>query len=110
MCLLVCLLGGTPIVRCMFTLCRSSGSIATDLQSLLADCLGATDTHHHHANNSDREGTGIYTSTCSYFYTVNSYSYAGVEMSKQKGNGLQTVLAHYYMLVSFIQDHCNYKT
>lgn len=75
MCVSVCLLGGAPSVWCMFTLCRGSGSIATDLHSLLAVCLGATDTHHHHANNSDREGTGIHTSTHSYFHTVNSHTH-----------------------------------
>lgn len=57
---LCCLSGGAPSVWCAFTLCCSSGSFATDLHSLLADCLGATDTHHHHAYNSDRKGTGIH--------------------------------------------------
>lgn len=81
----VCLLGGAPSVWCTFMLCCSSGSLATDLHSLLADCLGATDTHHHHAYNFDREGTGIHTSTCSYSKTVNSYTPTAVKMSKQWG-------------------------
>lgn len=60
-CLCVRVSGSASGVWHMFTLRRSSGSVATDVHSLLADCLGAADTHHHHANNADREGTGIHT-------------------------------------------------
>lgn len=60
-CLCVRVSGSASGVWQMFTLRRSSGSVATDVRSLLADCLGAADTHHHHANNADREGTGIHT-------------------------------------------------
>lgn len=83
--LFVRLLDGAPSVWCMFTLCCGSGSVATDLHSLLADCVGAADTHHHHAYNSDREGTGIHTCTRSRFHTVNSFIHPGEGTSKQSG-------------------------
>lgn len=60
-CLCVRVSGSASGVWHMFTLRCSSGPVATDVHSLLADCLGAADTHHHHANNADREGTGIRT-------------------------------------------------
>lgn len=60
-CLCVRVSGSASGVWHMFTLRCSSGSVATDVHALLADCLGAADTHHHHANNADREGTGIHT-------------------------------------------------
>lgn len=51
---------GAPGVRRASALRGGSGPPAADLRSLLAECVGAAGTHHHHADHPDREGTGTH--------------------------------------------------
>lgn len=102
LCVCPYVLDGAPSVWYTLTLCCGSGTFTTDLHSLLADCLGARDTHHHHANNSDREGTGIHTSA--YFYTFTT----GVKPSKQKELIATPEYQHY--ITEWSMENCLYLT
>lgn len=90
LCVCLYVLDGAPSVWYTLTLCCGSGTFTTDLHSLLADCLGARDTHRHHANNSDREGTGIHTSAYSHTFKT------GVKPSKQRELIATQEYQHYY--------------